>query len=286
MRVSYAAGRYAQLTDPVALQARPYWKYIHSDLVSNPRPLHQIWNGTVLRYDDPWWQTHFCPNGFGCRCRIKAVTASEYKGHPAPDGGTYLKKDPYGIEHVLPNGVDYGWGYMPGQRAGDSLRQIIQDKLVRYPEAITKALTKDINKYVNAHSGIEPFVSQALQNKNLKELLWLGFVENPAKITAVSHIDVTNYLVLLPSDAVNHIENHHKFDGKDQRPAKASDFLLLPEILRDGDIRPGDNASTGQQRIIAALTINGEMYRAVFEVRDGKKSRAMVLVALNIKIKK
>lgn len=136
MRASYAAGRYAQLTDPELLQSRPYWKYIHNDTVAHPRPLHQSWNGTVLRYDDPWWQSHFCPNGFGCRCRIAAVRATEYKGHPAPDDGTYTKTDRNGTVHTLPQGVDYGWDYAPGANRATPFKEIIDNKLIRFPAPV------------------------------------------------------------------------------------------------------------------------------------------------------
>lgn len=144
MRASYAAGRYAQLTDPDLLKNRPFWKYIHSDLVAHPRPLHQSWNGMVLRYDDPFWQTHYPPNGFGCRCRIKAVTSSEYKGHPAPDDGTYTKIDRRGVAHELPNGVDYGWGYAPGASVTQKMRGFIADKASALPSVLGQALLSDI----------------------------------------------------------------------------------------------------------------------------------------------
>lgn len=127
IRSSYAAGRYAQLTDPDLLQTRPYWKYIHNDTVAHPRPLHQSWSGLVLPHDDPFWTQHFPPNGFGCRCRIAAVRASEYKGHPAPDDGEYTKIDRNGVAHTLPKGVDYGWGYTPG--AGLSPRNLAQQAM-------------------------------------------------------------------------------------------------------------------------------------------------------------
>ncbi len=136
LRASYAAGRYAQLTDPDLLKVRPYWKYKHSDTVAHPRPLHQSWNNTVLRYDDPWWLTHFCPNGYGCQCYVVAVRPSEYKGHPAPDDGTYTKVDAFGNSHVLPNGVDYGWDYQPGANRSTPLKDIIDQKLIRFPTSI------------------------------------------------------------------------------------------------------------------------------------------------------
>jgi uncharacterized protein with gpF-like domain len=90
LSASYAAGRYAQLTHPDLLKSRPYWKYIHNDTVAHPRPLHVAWSGLVLHWDDPFWQTHFPPNGWGCRCRITAVSAKDYEGAQAPNEGVSI----------------------------------------------------------------------------------------------------------------------------------------------------------------------------------------------------
>lgn len=66
---AYAAGRRAQLLDPELLARRPYWKYVHNDGVAHPRPHHKLWGdmGLTLRYDDPFWNTHYPPNGWGCK---------------------------------------------------------------------------------------------------------------------------------------------------------------------------------------------------------------------------
>lgn len=147
MRTSYAAGRYAQLTDPDLLKNRPYWKYIHSDLVAHPRELHQSWNGAVLRYDDPWWRTHYPPNGFGCRCRVKAVTADEYHGHPAPDDGSYTKTV-RGESHILPKGVDYGWDYAPGASINVQTGNFIANKVASLPAELGGAFVADVDWFV------------------------------------------------------------------------------------------------------------------------------------------
>lgn len=286
VRSSYAAGRWKQLNDPDLLLLRPYWKYLHNDNVSQPRPMHQSWHGKVLRHDDPWWQSHYPPKGFGCRCYVVAVKASEFKGEPALDDGTYEKTDRYGVTHTLPVGVDYGWDYVPGDKASSALREIVQEKLIRYPLAITRALTKDVNRYIDAHTDIVKFVNSGLENKALNELLWLGFVEDAAKIEAVSSIDVKGYLVLLPSDAINHIEKHHGHDGKDQRPTVPNDYTYLQDILTGGDIYNGQESTLGFKRIVVAKVINGELFRAVFEIRTGKKAKYLLLVTLNIKTAK
>ncbi|MCF7964014.1 MAG: phage head morphogenesis protein [Methylobacter tundripaludum] len=136
LSASYAAGRWAQLNDPDLIARRPYWKYVHNDTVHHPRPLHKSWSGTILRYDDPWWQTHFAPNGWGCRCRVTAVSSSEYKGDTAPNDGTYIYKDRAGQEHVLPKGIDYGWDYAPGAKKTTPLKDIADQKLIRLPASI------------------------------------------------------------------------------------------------------------------------------------------------------
>lgn len=61
---SYAAGRYQQLKE--VADARPYWRYRHSDASVVPRPAHLAWDGTILRHDDSWWSGHYPPGGWGC----------------------------------------------------------------------------------------------------------------------------------------------------------------------------------------------------------------------------
>jgi hypothetical protein len=144
LSASYAAGRYAQLTDPDLLQNRPYWKYVHNDSVRHPRPLHQSWSWMVLRYDDPFWQAHFPPNGWGCHCRVTAVTADDYKGYPAPDDGTYIYKDRSGTDHVLPKGVDYGWDYAPGASIRQQMQGFIDNKAASLPAPLATAFKAEV----------------------------------------------------------------------------------------------------------------------------------------------
>jgi hypothetical protein len=283
IRSSYAAGRYAQLTDPDLLQTRPYWKYIHNDTVAHPRPLHQSWNGLVLPHDDPFWSQHFPPNGFGCRCRIAAVRAKDYQGHPAPDDGEYTKIDRNGVAHTLPKGVDYGWGYTPGAGVDTGLRTLVQDKLINYKPAITKALSRDINRYINAHDDIAGFAQRALDNRSITENLWLGFVENSEAILAETKIDTKGFLVLLPADTVPHIDNHHKFDGKGQRPVLPKDFEQVGIVLAEYDqIKQGKVSKTGLFTLVVRKVIGREVFRCVFEVRGSPKNRSIVLTTMSI----
>lgn len=64
LSVAYSAGRYRQMSTPAVKAARPYLRYLPSSS-ANPRKEHERWYNLVLPHDDPWWKTHFTPNGWG-----------------------------------------------------------------------------------------------------------------------------------------------------------------------------------------------------------------------------
>ena len=135
LRTSYAAGRYAQLTDPASLAARPYWRYVHSDDVLVPRQEHLAWNGLVLDARDPWWNTHYPPNGWGCMCTVQAVAADEL-GKSGPDESPTEPGDN--------TGIGKGWDYAPGQSAADTAN-LVDLKVTAQAgrdEAIARAYTE------------------------------------------------------------------------------------------------------------------------------------------------
>jgi hypothetical protein len=146
LRTSYQAGRRAQHVAGAA--QRPYLQYHHADGSIHPRPLHVSWNGTVLAADDPWWDSHYTPNGWRCRCYITSLADRDLKRlgktgpDPTPDDGTYVHKDRQGRAHVLPAGIDYGWDHAPG--ATRNLVKEVQAKAERLPEGIGRDLRADV----------------------------------------------------------------------------------------------------------------------------------------------
>ena len=138
MATSYAAGRLAQLRDPELQSLAPYWMYVHNDSVLHPRPLHLSWNKLVLPADHPWFKTHYPPNGWGCRCRVTAVSEAQARR----DGGRFVQPPDDGINAKTgaPNGIDRGWDYMPGDTVTERIRQTLLDKAAKLPPQIGAAL--------------------------------------------------------------------------------------------------------------------------------------------------
>lgn len=98
LRVAYQAGRWE------TLQQFPYLRYQHNP-VAHPRKDHVEWNGKVIRRDDPWWSTHYPPNGWGCRCsatgvseaRLRVLGKTEPDQAPGPSDGDPPKEWAYNV---------------------------------------------------------------------------------------------------------------------------------------------------------------------------------------------
>lgn len=125
LRTSYAAGRYKQLQ--AVKKSRPYWRYKHSTAVAVPRQSHLDWDGLILAADDPWWDIHYPPNGWGCRCKVFSLSEADLKSlgrtrpHKAPAVHhrevTVGSNGPSPRTVSVPEGVDPGWAHNVGKAA-------------------------------------------------------------------------------------------------------------------------------------------------------------------------
>lgn len=130
MQTSYMAGRYNQQANMAA--DRPNWMYV-AVMDARTRPAHAALNGRVFRHDDPFWQTHYPPNGFNCRCRVRVLSDTALKRSGAqvessagnmsttyePLNKTSNEMVPVTTYHDPVTGMDIapdkGWSYCPGR---------------------------------------------------------------------------------------------------------------------------------------------------------------------------
>lgn len=161
MRVSYAAGRMAQLVEG----GFPFWVYRHGGSVE-PRIIHLGWDGLVLPPDHPFWATHAPPNGWGCSCYVLGARsfrgAQRLGGQPGkqlPDG--WQKLDP---KTGAPVGIDKGWAYAPGASAVDDIVAMVREKSKVLPQPLAEALADEIGKAIE-QSG----VSLNMEDKGMKQ---------------------------------------------------------------------------------------------------------------------
>lgn len=119
VNTAYAAGRWEQIQRVKA--QRPYLRYVHLAGQQNPRPLHEDWDGTVLPVDDPWWLTHYPPNGWFCHCTVQSLSDSDldrygYELSGAAPDSPLVPQIVDGKTVMVPLGIDPGFAYRPGEQ--------------------------------------------------------------------------------------------------------------------------------------------------------------------------
>jgi SPP1 gp7 family putative phage head morphogenesis protein len=118
LRQAQAAGRWERFERTKA--ARPYGRYVCL-LDGRERPEHRAWHGTILPLDDPWWQTHAPPNGWGCRCKMMQLSDRDLERYgfkvsdeAPPSPMVAWLNERTGETLRVPKGIDPGFDYNPG----------------------------------------------------------------------------------------------------------------------------------------------------------------------------
>jgi hypothetical protein len=121
MRTAYSAAQYRDNLENA--EARPIWVYKSKLVGKNRRQEHIALHNKGFRYDDPFWNVYYPPNGWECKCRV--TTKSEHGAKR--DGIDVLKSDKDGNPPTVidksgkavdwKKAVDQTWKYNVGREA-------------------------------------------------------------------------------------------------------------------------------------------------------------------------
>ncbi len=143
LRTAYAAGQWARIRQNAATAPYVMYSAILDDRV---RPQHRAWHGLVLRWDDPWWETHTPPNGWNCRCGVIQLSGRDLTrmgragADRAPEIKTYEWVNPRTGEVLqIPEGIDAGFGYAPGASRAEEIITVARDKAAGGPPELRAA---------------------------------------------------------------------------------------------------------------------------------------------------
>jgi len=246
---AYAAGRHRRQKESTA--THPYWKYI-AIRDGSTREAHRQLHGKILKHDDPAWEAIYPPNGFNCRCRVRALTAARAEAEMAAAPEVKLKGDApqtrdvdlvsrrtgevftrkmTDVKLTDANGFerwftpDAGWGYNPGAA-------------LRRPKP---GMFADPNQRDWKEVG-RPGVIQAVDDD--PEVLSAADIDTAAKSLAAlrSATGVTkggNRRAATPDGVEDVIiyDEHlpHLFDGTDKSRARYANFLV-PTLERPDEV--------------------------------------------------
>jgi SPP1 gp7 family putative phage head morphogenesis protein len=248
LRMSRAAGQWARIVESAAVS--PYLRYSAVN-DARTRPEHRAWHGTILRWDDPWWDTHFPPCGWNCRCTVSQLSDRDLRSFgwtvskAPPDDGPPRPFWPAGAAEpvLVPRGIDPGFGYNPGK---GSLK------------AIAEKATRSLER-VAAHD-------LAAARAALRDL-----VDSPAFLKALDEPDTAFPVMVLDEELRGAIGAEVRVGQlssatfeKQRRPGKhdeltIADYRRLPDVGAAAEIVARD----GEQVLILAKQADGSWSVAV-----------------------
>ena len=281
-RMAYAAGLWQRIERNKA--SHPYIRYITMQ-DERVRLSHRPWNNVTLPVDDPFWDTHFPPNGWRCRCRAMSINQQEYDAGLSPNGERLNKKAPKvetrewvntrtGVVEQVPMGIDPGFAYNPGKAAArtENLAQVQTQKLA----AVAPALAKQYCTTDELAKQAEAFVSQALADRASKQVA-LALTSVPDLFSSIADkingVKTAGKQMALDHDSVLHIIDEHSSDSelaRGQIPIDALDFVIIADALQNPvSVTLGNpvKSNNGAYRLEAILLGSGWRYSVIFEVR-------------------
>lgn len=262
LQSAYMAGRWKQQQE--ISKSRPYLMYV-AVLDQKTRPAHREMSGRVFRADDPIWQSHYPPNGWNCRCRVRALSDSALKkkglevdssagqirtktvdaGVDRLDG-EITRTEVTGLRLTGRDGkpttffTDAGFSYNPGRAAW-------QPDLEKYPESIARQYVEgmitgpDFARFFKGETGgtFPVGVLRELDREALK--------------TATQSVKLSD-------------ESLRK-NLKEHPEMTLADYQRIPDILDRGEVY-----QQGDERLIF-LRAGDKLYRAAVKVtKDGTQN--------------
>lgn len=228
MNAARAAGQWerAQRSKKVL----PYILYVRTTS-ADPRPEHLTWAGIILPVDDPFWNTHWPPNGWLCKCQVRAITQREATSllDRAPDGKiSYSDQVPdLGPDVVhrnrrtgeltsVPPGIDPGWHTNPGMARASTLIQNLESRLAEAEPIDAGKAVRDL--------WTDPFLKIA---PRLPQKTWLPAGVSP---DLAEQLGAKSPVVSITSEAIA--------ERLVQHAMTVEDFAVLPDVIEKAKVLP------------------------------------------------
>lgn len=259
LRTAYAHGRWGRIQ---RLRGEmPYLRYVAVE-DERTRPEHRAWHGVVLPVDDPWWDTHYPPNGWNCRCTVMQLSPGAMKRHgyqvtgSRPPFSSSGDKVPWrnkrtGQVHQVPRGIDPGWSHNVGKvRLERDAADALIGKIDRAPDDLARAAvgnpwdTPEFARHLTGASDAD----------------WPVAVLDGAVLAAIRG---TSRTVRLSGYTARHL-----VERREGQEFSAADYARVQRILDTGEV-----FRSADRRAIGFIQEGGRLWRAVLKsTQDGSET--------------
>jgi SPP1 gp7 family putative phage head morphogenesis protein len=178
-RMAYAAGRWERIQ--AARASHPYLRYV-TRADERVRASHRPWHNVTLPVDDPWWSTHYPPNGWRCRCRAVPMRRADYDARsdlattPPPDEAVQWTNKLTGETLAIPRAIDPGFQYNVGEASArwQGLIDAGRQKVAQYAADIGAAAADSLADL--ARRDWQEWIEGALSGRGRNRMGWLGVI--------------------------------------------------------------------------------------------------------------
>ncbi|PCI85768.1 MAG: hypothetical protein COB24_11925 [Hyphomicrobiales bacterium] len=148
IRSARAAGQWerAQRTK----KTRPYFIYLLG-ASEHHREHHVAIAGVVLPVDHAFWDTHFPPNGWNCKCRVRQITQrqAERMGYDASKASPKIQYVEFENKRTgellkIPNDIDAGWATNAGKARANTLMQHLTGRISAAGDVAGRAVVRQL----------------------------------------------------------------------------------------------------------------------------------------------
>ncbi|MCI4627249.1 MAG: phage head morphogenesis protein [Candidatus Magnetoovum sp. WYHC-5] len=179
-QTAYMTGRWKEQMEDV--HSRPYWQYI-AVMDSKTRPKHAALNNLIFKYDDPFWEQNYPPNGFNCRCRVRALTKEQVRNK-----GLQVTTSDGFFGNVRP---DEGWGYNPG--AAYQLDIAAYEKAMKLPDELKYKFINEMARSQVFQEIFPSWIDKVLaQMKGKKESITVGWMDEETLKRMLANKNIIN----------------------------------------------------------------------------------------------
>lgn len=277
---AHMAGRWYKMQETKS--RRPYLQYLTAG-DQRVRPEHKQWHRISLHIDDPFWDTHYPPNGHLCRCATRTLSERDLQR-----SGRTLSKSPkihrtkrantltgeyYG---EVPHGIDTGFDHNVGKAwLGSDIA--FGEKIAQLPADIKSVVYQ-------ANPSYHKTLTKSWQN-------WLKQVEKRDKPAGYAHSvgllpqelelplaakgkTPKNALMVIQDHQINHLKGTHKKADKTGKAKAVPDNWLeeLPLLIQDYQAILYDS-SKENLLIVTKEQMDGKRGRLVMEVNYKRKGQ-------------
>ena len=218
-------------------------------MMPTSREQHKAWNGTVLPVNDPWWEKHSPPNGFGCLCEKEFISKYEMKA-----GLEKETKAPTPANDTTNIGENWDYSIGDADAENQRLKEQLEEKNLNLLEEFDgdAELSSEIERIsIERHEKRTPETIQNVHDRlNDRKDEKAG---NIPKVKIDKEIDKFEK----PEDLIRHVTNKRGF--------KVDRFIKVLDIEKVKDIFKGIDAVMGvfpEAKIQTLKTVSNVKYRA------------------------